>query len=189
MNLEAHIEAVLFYKAEPMKKKELAAFFDVDEATLEEALTRLFTRLTGGVSLILTDDDVTLCTAPEVSETITRLRKDELSRDIGKAGAETLAIVLYRGPLTRAEIDLIRGVNSTFILRNLLMRGLVERIPHPSDKRQYQYTITPNLLAHLGIRKKEELPEYQRIADELDAYEREQKAEGAHVAEEEHAKE
>lgn len=171
-NLDAHIEAVLFYKTEPMSKRELGTFFGVDEETLVVALERLRARLTGGISLIETDEDVQLVTAPRVSETLSKLKKDELSRDIGKAGAETLAIILYRGPIARGQIDLIRGVNSTFILRNLLIRGLIERIPHPNDKRQFQYRITPNLLAHLGITKKEELPEYQRIADELDTYEK-----------------
>jgi len=174
INLEHHIEAVLFYKAEPIRKDELAKFFGVEREAVDTAVINLKGRLNGGIDIILTDEEVQLVTAPDVSETITRLKKEEMSREIGKAGAETLAIILYRGPITRAQIDLIRGVNSAFILRNLLMRRLVERIPHPQDKRQYQYQITTELLAHLGITKKEDLPEYKRIADELDQYEKEQ---------------
>lgn len=100
------------------------------------------------------------------------MRKDELSADIGKAGAETLAIVLYRGPLSRIEIDRIRGVNSTFILRNLLIRGLVERRPHPTDSRSFNYAITPSLLQHLGITSRESLPEFAEVMNSLDVFEK-----------------
>ena len=175
MDLEGKVEAVLFYRSEPVSKKELGSFLNIDNQTLENALNLLNTQLQNrGIQLIITEKEVQLVTASELSDMIDTLRKEELRRDIGKAGAETLAIVLYRGPITRAEIDFIRGVNSTFILRNLLIRGLVERTPHPADKRQYQYAITPSLLAHLGITKKEDLPDYVKILDELDMYEREQ---------------
>lgn len=174
MELEKHIEAVLFYKAGPMKKRELCTFFEVDRDTIEANIRTLKERLVGGVTLLVTDEEVQLVTPSETANTIDRLKKEELSRDIGKAGAETLAIILYRGPITRSQIDLIRGVNSAFILRNLLMRGLIERITHPTDKRQFQYRITAQLFAHLGITQKEELPDHQRIVDELDRYEKEQ---------------
>ena len=179
MELESKIEGVLFYKAEPMTKQELGSLFSVDEHTINMACDALHNSLqdrNGGVRLMITTTDVQLVTAPELSETIDLLRKEELKRDIGKAGAETLAIILYRGPVTRAEIDMIRGVNSTFILRNLLIRGLIDRIAHPTDKRQFQYQITTNLLAHLGITKKEELPDFATIADEIERYEKEHHA-------------
>ena len=76
-----------------------------------------------GLSLVRTDDEVMLGTAKEFSGLIEDLAKEELSRDLGKAGLETLSIVLYLGPITRADIDYIRGVNSQFILRALLIRA------------------------------------------------------------------
>ncbi len=173
MNLEMHIEAVLFYKTEPLSKKELALFFDVPQEEIAGALRTLSARLEAGATRIIdTGDDVQLVTAPDVSATLERLRKSELSRDIGKAGAETLAIILYRGPIARSEIDFIRGVNSTFILRNLQIRGLIERIPHQTLSRSFQYRATPALFAHLGITARETLPEYESIMQALDAYER-----------------
>lgn len=177
MNLERLIEGVLFYKAEPMTKQELRSFFSVDENTLNDALAKLKENLTErGVVLTETDEEVGLATAPELSETIEAYKKENLKRDIGKAGAETLAIILYRGPVARADIDFIRGVNSTFVLRNLLMRGLIKREPHPTDKRQYQYAITTELLEHLGIADKKHLPDYEETLQALDTYEREQAA-------------
>lgn len=178
MKLESQIEGILFYKTEPVKKLFLADFFDVTPDELESALLALTENLRNrGLSLLSTDTTVQLVTSPELSELIDVLRTDELSRDIGKAGAETLAIILYRGPLTRGEIDRIRGVNSTFIIRNLLVRGLVERRTNPSDSRSFLYAITPSLLQHLGIEKREDMPEFETIMNSLDAFETEQKEE------------
>lgn len=176
INLEIQIEGVLFYKAEPIKKTSLAEFFAVQLSDIEIALNALDTRLkNGGTRLVITDTSVQLVTAPEISETIQALRKEELSHDIGRAGAETLAIIFYRGPLSRAEIDSVRGVNSTFILRNLLVRGLVERREHPTDARSFVYAITPTLMNHLGITRREELPEFQSVMDALDTFEQSEK--------------
>lgn len=177
MSLESRVEGVLFYRAEPVKKTELAQLFSVSEGALTSALAVLKTSLTDrGITLLETENDVQLVTSPELSETIEAMRKEELRRDIGKAGAETLAIILYRGPLTRSEIDFIRGVNSTFVLRNLLIRGLIERIQNPGDQRSYQYGVTPSLLAHLGITKKNELPGYADVMSKIEQYEKEHTA-------------
>ena len=101
---------------------------------------------------------------------IEELCKEELSRDLGKAGLETLSIVLYRGPITRSGIDYIRGVNSTFILRNLLIRGLVEKIPNPNDQRSFLYRATFDLLSHLGIPRVEDLPEYGNTNESIEKF-------------------
>ena len=69
--------------------------------------------------------------------------------------------------VTRAEIDRVRGVNSAFILRNLLTRGLITR---QSVKNTYAFEISPELLQHLGITKKESLPEYKNFMDAIDAF-------------------
>lgn len=173
ISLEVKIEGVLFYKAEPMKKTALVELFGVSLSEIESALLTLENQLTtGGTRLIVTDTSVQLVTASQISETIQTLRKEELSHDIGRAGAETLAIIFYRGPLSRVEIDSIRGVNSTFILRNLLVRGLIERREHPTDTRSFVYAVAPTLMNHLGITKREELPEFQNVMDALDLFEK-----------------
>ncbi len=176
-SLDVLIEGVLFYKAEPMKKSALASFLEVTETDIETALVALRDRLAaGGTRLVMTDTSVQLVVAPELSDHIERMKREELRSDIGKAGAETLAIVLYRGPLSRAEIDRIRGVNSTFILRNLLVHGLIERRDHPTDSRSFLYAATPMLLNHLGITHREELPDWSSIMDALDSFEAEEKS-------------
>jgi len=178
MNLENQIEAVLFYKAEPIKKSVLTEFFNISDEALQLSLETLSTQLSErGVRIIITDTHVHMVTAPEASELIETLRKAELKTDIGKAGAETLAIILYRGPISRIEVDRIRGVNSTFIIRNLLIRGLVERRNNPKDTRSFHYAVTPTLLAHLGISKREELPDFEAILNTLDTFESQEKEE------------
>lgn len=172
MDLSVNIEGVLFYKATPMKKNALCKLFSVELAELEVALTKLGERLLqGALRLSYTDTDVQLVTAVELDSLLETIRKDEMKRDIGKAGAETLAIVLYKGPITRAEIDRIRGVNSSFILRNLLIRGLVERQTEGALSR---FSCTPALLSHLGITHKEALPVYAETLDALEKFEKEQ---------------
>ena len=169
MPLDVLVEALLFYKATPQKIATMKKLFAVSDEDWGKALNRLRTRLEGGaIRLIETDTELQLATAPELSEFVEAMRKDELSGDIGKAGAETLSIILYRGPIARAEIDRIRGVNSAFILRNLLVRGLIER---KSKGNSYEFSITPKLLQQLGVSKKETLPRFSEFMTALDSFE------------------
>ena len=88
--------------------------------------------------------------------------KEEISKDLGKAGLETLATILYRGPISRAEINYIRGVNSNYILRSLQVRGLIEKVEN-SPARSTIYQPTFELLSYMGISKVEDLPEYEGV--------------------------
>jgi hypothetical protein len=106
----------------------------------------------------------------EASSLIKDLTKEELTRDLGKAGLETLSIVLYQGPISRREIDYVRGVNSNFILRNLLVRGLVEKIENPKDQRSFLYRPSFDLLSYLGISRTDDLPEYANVKKELEVF-------------------
>lgn len=171
MNLEQQLEALLFFKGEPVKVKELAKLTGEKDEDVRTALISLKENLKGrGITLLLKDEEALLATAPEVSELIEAAKKEELSRDIGKAGLETLSIILYKGPVARSEIDYIRGVNSTFILRNLLIRGLIERVSNPRDQRSFLYRPTFDLLSFLGISNTQELPEFEKVREELETF-------------------
>jgi len=168
MELHVLIEGVLFYQATPQKKATLQNLFAADDEAFGTALDLLRIRLqAGAIRLLETDSEIQLVTAPELSTFIETLRKTELTQDIGKAGAETLAIVLYREPISRGEIDRIRGVNSAFILRNLMTRGLIER---ESVKNSHQFRISPSLLQHLGVTQKSELPQFGDFMTAIDAF-------------------
>lgn len=171
MELPNLIESLLFYYAEPLTLAKLAVLVKRSEDEVRDALLVLEERLSSsGVRLLRNNDTVLLGTAPDASTIIEEITKDELSRDLSKSALETLAIVLYKGPLTRSEIDYIRGVNSTFILRNLLIRGLVEKIENPDDQRSFHYRSTFALLEYMGITKKEELPEWSETLTALDTF-------------------
>lgn len=165
------IEAILFWKAEPVSIKKLGQLLNAGVKKIRDGLAELGSALEGrGLALVQTDDDVMLGTAKEMSLLIEHLTKEELSRDLGKAGLETLSIILYQGPISRADIDYIRGVNSQFILRNLLIRGLVERVDNPKDARGYLYKTTLDLLAHLGVSNIADLPEYDQVRQDIDTF-------------------
>ena len=83
---------------------------------------------------------------------------------------ETLSVIAYKGPIRRSEIDYIRGVNSSFMVRNLLMRGLVERMRDSKDSRLYIYRISREFLKFLGITSISDLPEYGSFAQKLEEF-------------------
>lgn len=178
MTLEAKLEAVLFFKAEPLSIKELGKLLGANEEEIINAINELDSKLVDrGVRLIRKDQEVMLGTSPEASELIENIAKEELSRDLGKAGLETLAIILYMGPISRAEIDYIRGVNSSFIVRNLLIRGLIERTTNTEDARSYLYKPTMNLYSLLGITRIEDLPEWDSLREKINNFVSTQKEE------------
>ena len=162
MELPKSLSAILFYQAEPMAIKRLAGLLRRSEGDIHGALGILEESLEKtGIRLIRNGDEVTLGTAPEAGTLIEAITKEELSRDLSKASLETLSIVLYKGLVTRGDIDYVRGVNSTFILRNLLVRGLIERIDNPADQRSFLYKPTFQLLEYMGVTRVEELPDYK----------------------------
>jgi segregation and condensation protein B len=164
----AEIEAILFWKGEPQSIKKLAASLGKKEEEILAGLEILKEKIKDrGVELVQKNDEVMLGTSSKLSHIIERLTKEELVRDLGRAGLETISIIAYKGPISRAEIDYIRGVQSTFILRNLQIRGLVERIENEKDKRSFLYRPTFELLQFLGVSKVEDLPEYEKVQAEF----------------------
>lgn len=173
------LEALLFSEGAPIARKKLAQLLSVSPEELTQAVAELTKRRQGsGIGVIATDQDVALAVSPEATDTVKEAFERELGKEIGDAGLEVLAIILYRGPSTRAQIDYIRGVNTSWTIRTLAARGLIERVPNPKDAREYLYQPTVELLAHLGIRSTQELPEYAKIASELAAFEEKQQEKG-----------
>ncbi len=164
MQLEQKIEAILFWKGEPLSRKKLSEILAVGQVEINEAILKLKENLANrGVVVVEKDDDLTLGTSPNVSELIENLQKEELNKELSKASLETLSILLYKNGTTRAEIDYIRGVNSSFILRALSVRGLVEKTVDPNDNRRFVYKPSLNLLSFMGVKSIEEMPEFNDI--------------------------
>jgi segregation and condensation protein B len=171
MNFAQKIEAILFYKNEPVSFKELAKILDQSIPNIKVAVEEVQNIYKErGIVVVMTEDEVSFGTNPEFSSIIENLQKEELSRDLGRAGLETLSIILYKSPISRREIDYIRGVNSGFIIRNLLIRGLVERTESETGERSFSYKPTITLYQYLGITKKEDLPEYGTAFNKLEEF-------------------
>ena len=165
--LAQQIEGLLFALGKPLSRADCLTFLHIDASTLERALDHV--REHDDRGMVLVDDGamLELRVAPEVAELVEKLRKEEQRRDIGRAGLEVLAAVLYRGPLTRSEIDFIRGVNSSQTLRTLTMRGLVRKLPNPKDERSFLYEATSELFAALGATSARDLPDFDSVRSKL----------------------
>lgn len=110
MNLEQKIEAILFFKGEPVSLKKLQDILKVSKEEIQKAILNLKTNLLNrGIVLLEKSDEITLGTAPELSQLVEDLQKEELRKELSRASLETLSIVLYKNGASRAEIDYIRG--------------------------------------------------------------------------------
>lgn len=168
LHLDSKIEALLFYKGEPVSTKEIGKAFDVSEEEVKKALEVLSEKLTErGLTLVMNEKEVMLGTTTELTSFFEELRKEELNKELSRASLETLSIVLYKEKVSRADIDYIRGVNSGFILRNLQVRGLVDKITDTKDSRVSLYTPSLELLSYLGLSKISELPDFESIVKSL----------------------
>lgn len=162
MTSSAQLIAYLFAKGEPVDHKTLAGALSVAPGELSSIIAQAKEALTPcGLELVDDGREVDLRTHKDASALVEAMRKEEFSRDLGKAGLETLSVLLYKGPSSRSEIDYIRGVNSTYTLRALSMRGLIRRVPNPKDERSFRYEPTIELLAHLGVTSPSELPDFE----------------------------
>ena len=170
MNLEQKIEAILFFKGEPMSRKKLAEFLGAGQKEVNESLEKLKENLKErGIVLQEKENEITLGTDPELSPLIEKIQKEELNRGLSKASLETLSIILYKNGVSRSLIDYIRGVNSSFTLRALSIRGLIEKNIDPKDNRRYIYHPTFELLSFMGVKSVEELPDYNLVNNSIES--------------------
>lgn len=164
MNLKSAIEAVLFIQGEPMAVSRLVKVTGAKKAEVEGALRELASEYRErGIVLIANGDEWQLATSPGVKSAVEKLVTSELAAELSRAGLEVLSIVAYKGPVSRAQIEYIRGVNSSFTMRNLLIRGLVAREESPADRRSYVYRVSTDFLKHIGLAKLEDLPHYDEF--------------------------
>lgn len=162
-SLESKIVAVLFAGARPFSVRRLADLCDAMPKEAEEALKDVEKDLDDSPMMLQrSGQDVQLVTKPEYAEIVKQVVRDEVTGELTRPSLEALTILAYRGPLTRPELEQIRGVQSAIILRNLMLRGLVEET---SDARlgQPTYAVTFDFIRHLGLKSLEELPEYEEL--------------------------
>jgi len=166
MDIKLIIESLLFAAGEPLSLKRLSKITGEEERKVKEALEKLSEELKNqnrGIRLLNNNEEWLMVTAPETTPFVQKLKKEVIEGDLSAVSQETLAIIAYRGPITRAQINEIRGVDSSYILHQLLLRELIERSVHTEKYNAYVYSISFSFLQHLGVNNVQELPQYEEF--------------------------
>lgn len=165
--LKSAIESILFVSGEPISLTKIAKVLEVPIAEIENSILVLqgeYAIGKRGMVILKKEQDVQMTTDPANAQIIDQLVKSEIQENLSRAGLEVLAIIAYRGPITRVEIEAIRGVNCNYTVRSLTMRGLLERIDNPKDNRGYLYRVSFEFLKKLGIESIDKLPDYETLS-------------------------
>lgn len=165
MKLSSQLESLLLVATRPLSTKKLA---ELTGASVEEVtaavgdLAQRFNTDDSGLQILQHASSVQLVTNPLNSKMITAYLKEEQAGELTQPALETLTIIAYRGPISKLQLDTIRGVNCALILRNLMIKGLVEAKSH-KDKLQTSYQVTTDFIRFLGLHHIAELPEYEQL--------------------------
>lgn len=167
-NLKSKIESLLFICGDEISIKDIQKNIDnASEESIRQAIELLARDYRGrGVRIMMKDDKIQMVSAPENAEIISKLLKSQLTEQLSQAALETLACIAYREPISKIEIDELRSVNSIFSLRNLNIRGLIEKTSPPENGNQklIYYKTTLDFLKKLGIEKVGDLPYYEELS-------------------------
>lgn len=163
INIQYAIEGILFAAGEPVKAAKLAAVLDTDLETVKEAVRLLkynYDTELRGIMIIELDDGYQLCSRPEYYAYIQEILGEQRRQALSNAAMEALAIVAYKQPITRGQVEFIRGVNSDGAMNRLIERDLIEetgRLDAPG--RPILYSTTQNFLRCFGLKSPKDLPE------------------------------
>lgn len=168
--LKTKIESLLFVSPKPMTISSLVSFLKKQgEKTTSEEVTSIieelkskYNSLESGIQLVQAADSVQFVSNQEASALVKQFLKEDLTGELTPASLEALTVIAYRGPITKAELEQIRGVNCSLIIRNLLIRGLINVIEE-KDKMRIVYEPTVEFLKYLGLTSVKELPDYERL--------------------------
>lgn len=165
LSTTAKLEAVLFAAGKPLSFKKLAELTQASVAEVAKELENLQTTYLAqahGLEVIVNQGEAALATHPQLSDLVAEFLKAEEYGELTRPQLEALSVIAYRGPISKAELEQIRGVNCSIILRNLMIRGLVQSVSEESLVPRYQVTV--DFLAHLGLTKVTDLPSYSDLA-------------------------
>ncbi len=172
MQIIQQLEAILFVLAKPVSIVKLAKWTNSTSEAVTTALQQYAKSAEDcGIQVSLTATEAQLTTAPVMHDIVSQVVKDERSGELTKPSLEALAIIAYRSPITKAELEAIRGVNCSLILRNLLIRGLITET-RDKTKAVEIYDITPEYLQLLGVQSVADLPDYERLHRDIQIGER-----------------
>lgn len=159
--LSSRIESLLFIAQRPLpikKISELTCSSIEDVRACLASISRELAERKSGIVLLVHNNCAELATYPDNTDIVRAYTREEVTGDLTRPGLETLTVIAYRGPVTKVELERVRGVNCTIVLRNLMMRGYVETLG--SEKGESMYVLSFDFLRHLGVQNTEELPDY-----------------------------
>ncbi len=165
MKLEYLLESLLFVATKALSAKDLASFLEKDLSDVQGALNNLieeYKESARGIRIIENNKKYQMTSAPENSKLVQSFLEIDLSSDLTPASLETLTIIAYRGPIKKIDIEKIRGINCSLILRNLLIKGLIEE-KKSSERDDNEYTVSLDFVKFLGVDKISDLPEYDKF--------------------------
>ena len=164
--LVGKLESVLFAAGKPLSLKKLAELGQVTVGDVEQALQelqKLYQSAEHGLEVVIHQGEAVLATHPDHSELVRQFLKKEELGELTRPQLETLSVVAYRGPVTKPELEQIRGVNCSLILRNLQIRGLVQVVDEESPIPKYQVTV--DFIRFLGLTATSQLPHFASLSN------------------------
>lgn len=169
--LKAALEGILFVAGEPVTLSRLAQALEVPLGTIQEALTELSAEYAQrGLVIQRSDRAVQMATSPRVASQVERFLGLRTGIRLSAAALETLAMIAYRQPITRAEIEAIRGVDCSSVLQNLLARNLIREVDRLDQAgRPIRYGTTFEFLQHFGLSDLSQLPKVEELPPPIDS--------------------
>lgn len=165
MTLKSKIESLLFVAGKPLTAKKIAELIDSREEEVSKAMVELireYDERQGGLKIFSTGRSFQLGTAGENAGVIETFVKEEFSSDLTRPQLETLTVIAYRGPLSKGELEIIRGVSCGLILRNLAIRGLIDE-EYDTQRKEIKYRVSMDFLRHLGVTSVNHLLDYEKL--------------------------
>lgn len=165
---KSQIESLLFISNRSIKIKELAELTGLkieDTKNLIKELSEEYESKGKGVKIIQINQEVQIMTDPANAKIIEKFLEHEVNRELTPAALETLSIIAYRGPISRQELEQIRGINCSIILRNLLIKGLISELNKEKeiDPLKQKFETSLEFVKYLGLTKINDLPDYNKL--------------------------
>jgi len=170
IKLENKIETILFLESEPVSIDDLAKKLGISQEDCLEELKKIkdnYRKNNSSFDLVFTKNEVQLVIKKDLAPFIKDYYKNDKTEQLSPAILEVLAIISYKSPISKAEIEYIRGVNCSSILRKLALRGLIEKKEKIANSRIFSYEPSLKLFKKLGILQLKDLPNYDKLTKDL----------------------
>jgi segregation and condensation protein B len=166
MSLQSPLESLLFVATKPVSPKELAELLETEPAAVAEAIEAMlesYKQENRGLQIVKNNGKYQMMSAAENAAVVQKFINDSTSGELTRPSLEALTIIAYRGPIAKSDLERLRGVNCSLILKNLLLRGLVEE-KFNKEKDEPEYIVTMDFVRFLGMSSLAELPDYEKLS-------------------------